>query len=157
MQARSSCRFPLLLLLVVLLLAPATRAAEFPKGELTIETAGGARHAFQIEIAVTPAQRAQGLMFRTSLAPNAGMLFVYETEGQIAMWMKNTFISLDMVFISRRGEILRIAERTEPHSTATIPSGRPAKGVLELSAGTAAELGIAPGDRILHPAFGTGP
>ena len=159
MLAGSKSRFSLLslVLAVVLLWGPAAAAVEFPEGQLTIATAGGARHAFRIEIAVTPAQRAQGLMFRTELAPNAGMLFIYESEGQVAMWMKNTFVSLDMLFISRRGEILRIAERTVPHSTATIPSGQPAKGVLEVPAGTAARLGIAPGDRVLHPAFGTGP
>ena len=158
MQAGSPSRLLLALLFVAaLLLPPAAGAVEFPRGELTIATAGGARHAFRIEIAVTPAQRAQGLMYRTELAPDAGMLFVDESEGQIAMWMKNTFVSLDMLFLSRRGEILRIAERTVPHSTATIPSGSPVKGVLEVPAGTAARLGIAPGDRVLHPAFGSSP
>lgn len=159
MQARRFSRLSLVLVVLgaTLLWGPVAGAVEFPEGELTIATAGGARHDFRIEIAVTPAQRAQGLMYRTELAPDAGMLFVYESEGQIAMWMKNTFVSLDMLFISRRGEILRIAERTVPHSTATIPSGGLVKGVLEVPAGTAARLGIAPGDRVLHPAFGTGP
>ncbi len=158
----AACRALSRILLLVALLVPAslgpTRAeVEFPEGDLAIITAGGARHDFRIELAVTPDQRAQGLMHREALAPDAGMLFVYARPGEIAMWMKNTLISLDMLFISAEGEISRIAERTEPLSLATIESGSPAKGVLELPAGTAARLGIRPGDRILHPAFGSSP
>jgi len=149
------------LLLIVLMVPAATRPTvadiEFPEGDLAIVTASGARHDFRIELAVTPDQRAQGLMHRKALAPDAGMLFVYARSGDVAMWMKNTLISLDMLFISAEGEILRIAERTEPLSLATIQSGSPAKGVLEIAAGTAARLGIRPGDRILHPAFGSSP
>ena len=150
-----------ILLLVVLMVPAATRPSiagiEFPEGDLAILTADGARHDFRIELAVTPDQRAQGLMHRETLAPDAGMLFVYARPGELAMWMKNTLISLDMMFISAEGEIVRIAERTVPLSLATIESGSPAKGVLEVPAGTAARLGIRPGDRILHPAFGSSP
>ena len=120
-------------------------------------TVTGARHDFRIELAVTPEQRAQGLMHRRSLAPDAGMLFVYARTREVAMWMKNTFVSLDMLFISAEGEVVRIAERTEPLSLTTIRSGSPVKGVLEVVAGTVARLGIRPGDRILHPAFGSTP
>ncbi len=150
-----------ILLLVVLMVPAATRPTiaeiEFPEGDLAIVTADGARHDFRIELAVTPDQRAQGLMHRKALAPDAGMLFVYARPGEVAMWMKNTLISLDMMFISAEGEIVRIAERTVPLSLATIESGSPAKGVLEVPAGTAARLGIRPGDQILHPAFGSSP
>ena len=150
-----------ILLLVVLMVPAATRwsiaGIEFPEGDLAILTADGGRHDFRIELAVTPDQRAQGLMHRETLAPDAGMLFVYARPGELAMWMKNTLISLDMMFISAEGEIVRIAERTVPLSLATIESGSPAKGVLEVPAGTAARLGIRPGDRILHPAFGSSP
>ena len=124
-----------ILLLVVLMVPVATRPTfaeiEFPEGDLAIVTADGARHDFRIELAVTPDQRAQGLMHRKALAPDAGMLFVYARPGEVAMWMKNTLISLDMMFISAEGEIVRIAERTVPLSLATIESGSPAKGVLE--------------------------
>ena len=136
---------------------PAAADVGFPEGDLAIVTAGGARHDFRIELAVTPDQRAQGLMHRRSLAPDAGMLFVYARTREVAMWMKNTFVSLDMLFISAEGEVVRIAERTEPLSLTTIQSGSPVKGVLEVVAGTVARLGIRPGDRILHPAFGSSP
>ncbi|MCG8596881.1 MAG: DUF192 domain-containing protein [Kiloniellales bacterium] len=137
--------------------APATSSTDFPQGDLAIVTVTGARHDFRIELAVTPEQRAQGLMHRRSLAPDAGMLFVYARTREVAMWMKNTFVSLDMLFISAEGEVVRIAERTEPLSLTTIRSGSPVKGVLEVVAGTVARLGIRPGDRILHPAFGSTP
>ena len=149
------------LVLVALMALAVTRPGladvGFPEDDLAIVTAGGARHDFRIELAVTPEQRSQGLMHRKTLAPDAGMLFVYARPGEVAMWMKNTFISLDMLFISAEGEVVRIAERTEPLSLTTIRSGSPVKGVLEVVAGTAARLGIRPGDRILHPAFGASP
>lgn len=149
-------------LVLVALMAPAvTRPGlsdiGFPEGDLAIVTAGGVRHDFRIELAVTPEQRSQGLMHRKTLAADAGMLFVYSRSREVAMWMKNTFVSLDMLFISAEGEVVRIAERTEPLSLTTIQSGSPVKGVLEVVAGTVARLGIQPGDRILHPAFGASP
>lgn len=158
----TACRALSRILLLVVLMVPAAMRPtiaeiEFPEGDLAIVTADGARHDFRIELAVTPDQRAQGLMHRKALAPDAGMLFVYARPGEVAMWMKNTLISLDMMFISAEGEIVRIAERTVPLSLATIESGSPAKGVLEVPAGTAARLGIRPGDQILHPAFGSSP
>ena len=124
--------------------------------ELTIEGAAG-RHRFQVELATTPEQRMQGLMFREALAPDAGMLFVYAGERPVGMWMKNTLIPLDMLFIDGAGRIVNIAERTVPGSLETIPSAGPVKGVLELNGGTAARLGIMPGDRVVHPMFQAGP
>ena len=110
-------------------------------------------HVFDVEMAVTPQQRSTGLMYRKELAPGRGMLFDFEGEGPIAMWMKNTYVSLDMIFIRADGRIARIAENTTPLSEQTIPSGAPVKAVLEVVAGTAKRLGIAPGDRVAHRIF----
>lgn len=129
--------------------------AEPATGELTIATAAGGRHRFTIEIAATPAERAQGLMFREEMAPDHGMLFDFHTEQDVSFWMRNTPLSLDMIFIDGRGGIVRIARDTTPFSEAAIPSRRPVRAVLEVLAGTAARLGIAEGDRVLHPIFGS--
>lgn len=92
-------------------------------------------------------------MFRRSLDPDHGMIFPYEPSRDVAFWMKNTLIPLDMIFIRADGRILRIAENTEPLSTRIISSGGLAKGVLEVIAGTAQKYGIQPGDRVAHPLF----
>jgi uncharacterized membrane protein (UPF0127 family) len=126
----------------------------FEKSPLAIETAGG-RVDFTVELAVTTAQRAQGLMYRRKLARDAGMLFDYGQTQRAAMWMKNTYIPLDMLFIAEDGRVVRIAERTIPHSLAVIGSGEPVRAVLELKGGSAAHLGIKPGDRVRHELFGT--
>lgn len=126
--------------------------ATFDRSELTI-VSGAKRHPFQIELALNGEQMAQGLMFRRQLAPDAGMLFLHPQERDLAMWMKNTFIPLDMIFIAADGRITRIAARTVPQSLATISSEGPALAVLEVNAGAAERLGIKPGDRVEHPAF----
>ena len=141
-----------LVLLAWLAPAAAQAPASFGRGALDIQTAGG-RHHFTVEIATTQEQWSYGLMFRRALPADAGMLFVYEDDHEIQMWMKNTLIPLDMIFIKADGTILRIAERTVPQDLTTIPSQGPARGVLEVNGGTAARLGIRPGDRVLHPAF----
>ncbi|WP_420130988.1 DUF192 domain-containing protein [Rhodopseudomonas sp.] len=110
-------------------------------------------HVFSVEIATTEKERETGLMYRKELADGQGMLFDFRPEQQVSMWMKNTYISLDMIFIRADGRILRIAENTEPMSTRIIASGGPVAGVLEVAAGTAKKLGIAPGDRVGHPLF----
>ena len=125
----------------------------FGQGELSIETAKGDNHDFQVEIAETSEQRAQGLMFRRQMAGDAGMLFLFGGSKERAMWMKNTFIPLDMLFIDEAGEIVRIEQRTVPQSLRAIVSGQPVSAVLELNAGTTSRLGINPGDRVIHPAF----
>ena len=119
---------------------------------LWIVTESG-RYAFTVEVAATVAERARGLMFRRRLAPDAGMLFDYGDEQQVAMWMKNTFIPLDMLFIAGDGRIVNFAERTVPQSLAPIASAGPVRAVLEVNAGTVARLRIRPGDRVEHPIF----
>jgi len=126
--------------------------ASFEKSQLAI-VSGAKRHPFQIELAISPDQMAQGLMFRRQMAPDAGMLFVHPQERELSMWMKNTFLPLDMLFIAADGKITRIVARTVPQSLTTISSDGPAMAVLELNAGTAERLGIKPGDRVEHSAF----
>jgi uncharacterized membrane protein (UPF0127 family) len=108
----------------------------------------------EVEIAVTDEERAQGLMFRRELPEGRGMLFDFRGEGPVTMWMKNTYVSLDMFFIRADGTIARIAENTEPLSEAHIVSGAPVQAVLEVLAGTAKRLGIRAGDKVGHRIFG---
>jgi uncharacterized membrane protein (UPF0127 family) len=119
---------------------------------LEIVTKSGVQ-VFSVEMATTEEEKTTGMMYRKELPDGKGMLFDFSPEQQVSMWMKNTFISLDMIFIRADGRILRIAENTEPQSTRIIPSGGLAKGVLEVIAGTAKKYGIAPGDRVGHPLF----
>jgi uncharacterized membrane protein (UPF0127 family) len=130
--------------------AAAARAADMNTVEIVGKTGV---HVFQVELAVNDAQRAQGLMDRKELPEGRGMLFDFQREQDVAFWMKNTYIPLDMIFIRANGRILRIAENTTPLSEQMIPSGGPVRGVLEVIGGTARRLGIAPGDRVAHPFF----
>lgn len=123
-----------------------------PLEALTVVTASG-RHVFQVEVMRTPEQRARGLMFRRFMPADRGMLFDFEQTAPVSMWMQNTYIPLDMVFIRADGTVARIAEQTEPLSTRTIPSGEPVLSVLEVNGGVAARIGLKPGDRIEHPLF----
>jgi len=128
--------------------------AKMRRDKLTIEpAAGGAGHVFDIEVASSEQEKRLGLMFRTAIGGSEGMLFPYPAEREISMWMHNTYISLDMVFIRANGTIARIEERAEPLSDRVIESGAAVAAVLELQAGTAARLGIKPGDRINYPLF----
>jgi len=134
---------------------PAASAAEelaFPVSPLTIETSRG-RFQFMVEMAETPSTWKQGLQNRQSMAPDAGMLFNYHQPREATMWMKDTLISLDMLFIDERGTVINIAERTQPMSLDVISSAGPVLATLEVNAGTAARLGIRPGDRVLHAIF----
>ena len=147
-----------LLSLPLLLLAAAApvalaQLAQFPTAPLNIVTAGGP-HEFTVELATTPAQMEQGLMFRRSLAPDAGMLFDYMAPSMAMMWMKNTLIPLDMLFVDTQGRIVNIHERAVPGSLDTISAAAPVRAVIELNGGTAARLGIRPGDRVMFPIFG---
>ena len=113
------------------------------------------RHRFKLEMALTEKQQQRGLMFRRSLAPDAGMLFDYGSPQIITMWMRNTLIPLDMIFIGADGRIINIAERAVPGSLTAIASAGAARAVLEVNGGTASRLGIKPGDRVRHAIFGT--
>jgi uncharacterized membrane protein (UPF0127 family) len=110
-------------------------------------------HVFSVEVKRTPEEKAKGLMYRRELPEGRGMLFDFSPEQSVSMWMKNTYISLDMIFIAADGRIARIAENTTPESEAIIPARQPVRGVLEVIAGTAKKYGIAPGDRVAHPLF----
>jgi uncharacterized membrane protein (UPF0127 family) len=137
--------------------APLTSIAQgfatFNRSKLRVVTKSG-KHEFIVEIAVTDRQHAQGLMFRQSLAKNAGMLFDYKVPTSITMWMKNTFIPLDMIFIGNDGRVINVVQRAIPFSESVISSHGKARGVLEVNGGTASRLGIMPGDKILHGIFG---
>lgn len=121
----------------------------FEHSTLKIESADTV-HSFEIEIATNDEQRARGLMFRNEMAPDAGMLFLYRRDRVLTMWMANTYLPLDMLFIGSDGRIVRIAENTIPLSRTTISSRNRARAVLELNAGTARRLGINAGDRVVY-------
>jgi uncharacterized protein len=132
------------------LTGPLARAATIQPLEIVTKTGV---HVFSVEMATTEEEKTTGLMYRKELADGKGMLFDFSPEQEVSMWMKNTYISLDMIFIRADGRILRIAQNTEPMSTRIIPSNGLAKGVLEVIAGTAQKYGIEPGDRVGHPLF----
>jgi uncharacterized membrane protein (UPF0127 family) len=128
--------------------------AKMRQDKLTIEpSAGGPRHDFDIEIASSEQEKQLGLMYRTTLGDRQGMLFPYPTERSISMWMHNTYIALDMVFIRSDGTISRIEESAEPLSDRVISSGSAVAAVLELAGGATARLGIKPGDKVRYPLF----
>ena len=153
---RIAGRRPPVRLWLVLIAAVASCAFATAKGAtlqpLEIVTRNGVQ-VFSVEMATTEEEKATGLMYRKELADGKGMLFDFSPPQEVSMWMKNTYISLDMIFIRADGRILRIAENTEPMSTRIISSGGLAKGVLEVIAGTAKKYGIEPGDRVGHPLF----
>jgi uncharacterized membrane protein (UPF0127 family) len=130
----------------------AANAAPSPLPRAPLRIVSGERtHLFQVEIAQTPEEQAQGLMFRRSLAADAGMLFPFNPPRPAGFWMKNTFIPLDMIFIAPGGTIERIAANTVPHSEENVSSRGEVIAVLELAGGRAAELGLKEGDRVIWP------
>ncbi|MBP2303457.1 DUF192 domain-containing protein [Azospirillum picis] len=138
-------------LLLLVAAVPAAALESFQKSKLTIETAGGGKFRFDVELALTQQQQAQGLMFRQSMPADAGMLFVYDRTQQASFWMKNTLIPLDMLFIAADGRIVNIHERAVPGSLDSVNSDGPVKAILELNGGMAARLGVHPGDRVVSP------
>ena len=157
-SSRTALRVPLLQFTTWLALAgvlwvlPSFNARAASIQTLEIVSKSGV-HVFSVEMATTEEEKTTGLMYRKELAEGKGMLFDFTPEQEVSMWMKNTYIPLDMIFIRADGRILRIAENTEPLSTRIISSRGPAKGVLEVIAGTAQKYGIAAGDRVAHPLF----
>jgi uncharacterized membrane protein (UPF0127 family) len=135
------------------LLAPSqARAQDQALEKLTVVTSTG-RHVFQVEVMRKPEDLARGLMFRRTMAANRGMLFDFGEVKPVAMWMRNTYLPLDMVFIDQHGVVANVAENTEPLSEANIVSVRPVLSVLEVNAGTARRIGLKPGDRVEHSLF----
>ncbi|MGH7107851.1 MAG: DUF192 domain-containing protein [Acetobacteraceae bacterium] len=130
---------------------------KLPTEELVITGAGGARHVFHVEVARTPEQQITGLMFRKSVAADGGMLFPWGRPIESKMWMKNTLIPLDMVFIKADGTIGHIAEETVPESLAIVSSDGPVVATLELKGGITGKLGILVGDHVQSQALGTAP
>ncbi|MCX7341163.1 MAG: DUF192 domain-containing protein [Hyphomicrobiales bacterium] len=153
-MGRAALRVAIVLQLCCAALAAGLAAASAQALEkLTLVTASG-RHSFQVEVMRTPDERARGLMFRRFLPADRGMLFDFQRSEPVSMWMQNTYISLDMVFIRADGTVARVAERTEPLSTRTIPSGEPVLSVLEINGGIAEKIGLKPGDKVEHGLFG---
>jgi len=115
---------------------------------------GDTEHAFTVEVAVTDAEVAQGMMYRDDMAEDVGMIFDLGSPRIPSFWMKNTRISLDLLFISPDGEVLAIAHNAAPHSLRQLTPGVPAKAVLELKGGQSAARGIEPGATVRHPVLG---
>jgi uncharacterized membrane protein (UPF0127 family) len=125
----------------------------FPSANLEISEGNKVKHVFKVWLADTPQRQAQGLMFVRALPDLRGMLFAYPQPKALSMWMKNTYIPLDMVFIDDHGRIEQIVEQTTPHSLDIIRSNEPALAVLEIAGGEAKRLGIHAGQHISHPAL----
>jgi uncharacterized membrane protein (UPF0127 family) len=139
--------------LIFLAVASSPPGAQEALEKLEIVTATGT-YPFSVEVMRTPEQLEKGLMFRRYMPDNRGMLFDFKSEQPVAFWMKNTYLPLDMIFISKAGKIVSIAENAEPLSEKLIPSGAPVSGVLEVNAGTAARIQVKPGDTVRASIFG---
>jgi uncharacterized membrane protein (UPF0127 family) len=140
------------MLVAVSLVASSPEAGSAEQQILEIASKTGV-HVFSVELAVTDEERSRGLMFRRSVPDSYGMLFDFKRDQEVTMWMRNTYVSLDMIFIQSDGRIRRIAENTETESDKIIPSGGQVRAVLEVAAGTARKLGIEAGDRVATPIF----
>ncbi|WP_117191388.1 DUF192 domain-containing protein [Rhizobium terrae] len=126
----------------------------FPRDELSIKTAAGQTYKFSIELAMTDAQREHGLMYRKEMAPDHGMLFDFGQPRRVSMWMENTILPLDMLFIQGDGTISHIRENAVPYSRDIIDSQGLVKFVLEINAGRARALGIRVGDKVISKRIG---
>lgn len=134
--------------------ADAMPLSSFPKESIAVETRSARRHVFEAWRAETPEQREQGLMFVKQMGADEAMIFIYEPAQYVAMWMKNTFLPLDMLFVDDRGCVVNVKERAKPQSLDTIAAGAPVALVVELNAGTIAARGIHKGDRVIRPGAG---
>jgi uncharacterized membrane protein (UPF0127 family) len=147
--ARATAALQALVAVFFVLIPP---AFALPRSDLLVETASS-QFRFEVEVADDPTERSEGLMYRETMADNAGMLFLYPAPQQVQFWMKNTPMSLDIVFVRADGTIARIAERTTPFSEDMIPSGEEVSAVLEVKAGMMHQLGVRVGDRLKHPTY----
>lgn len=138
-------------ILVLSLLLPLPALAD--DSQLVVRS-GEVEHAFTVEVVDTPEDRAQGLMFRTELGPDAGMLFDFHEARPVSFWMRNTLIPLDMIFIRSDGTIANIKVEAEPLDLTSVPSDGPVEFVLEIAGGRSEELGIAAGDTVAHERIG---
>jgi uncharacterized protein len=136
--------------------SPGQQNSGLPVTHIVIDTRNGPA-AFDVEVAADDASREHGLMYRTKLAPNAGMLFDFKKEGYRTFWMKNTPLPLDMIFIKADGTISTISEDTIPYSEDSVPSSEPVRAVLEINGGRSRALGIEPGDKVHAANFGNSP
>lgn len=155
-QRRAAQWAALLFSAALIAVLPASADSGMRVERLQVVAADGHEVPIDVELAQEPKEKALGLMFRTELGDHNGMLFPYEEPRELSMWMHNTYIPLDMVFIRPDGVIHRIEERAEPMSDRVISSEGPVSAVLELAGGAAGRLGIKAGDRIRYPLFGTG-
>jgi uncharacterized membrane protein (UPF0127 family) len=144
-------------LVLAVAVAPAAARAQsavvFPRSRAEIVTRAGARHGLSIELASSPDQLTQGLMYRRNLAADAGMLFDFGMVKPVSMWMRNTLIPLDMLFLAADGRVVGIHQRAVPGSLEVISAPEPVRGVLEVNGGTVQRLGLAVGDQVIHPTF----
>jgi uncharacterized membrane protein (UPF0127 family) len=150
--------FSLILVVGLLILSSplplsAQQDVEFERDTLSIVARRGDVFEFNVELAETSEQKSRGLMFRREMADNEGMLFLHRRDRVLTMWMANTFLPLDMLFIERDGTIARIEENTIPQSRDVISSRKRVRAVLELNAGTARNLGISAGDKVVYERF----
>lgn len=130
--------------------ASASQNIDSPEETLTIQVSETQARQFRVHLARSAEERSRGLMYVRKMPADVGMLFLYTTPSRVSMWMKNTYISLDIIFVGPDGRIIRIARNAEPHSLASISSGGPTIAVLELNAGVSEKLGLAEGQRVLH-------
>ncbi|MCJ8510201.1 DUF192 domain-containing protein [Rhizobium lemnae] len=142
-----------LLALFLCSVSPSSAQLKFPTEQLIIQTATGPQ-VFTVEVAVDGPQRQQGLMFREKMAADAGMLFDFGSPREVAMWMKNTLIPLDMLFIDEKGIVRKIHEGAKPHDETPLSSGGPVKYVLELNGGAVEARNIAVGNKVVSPQIG---
>jgi len=140
------------ILAVVMLLAPAVLSAQAAHDKLTIMTSGGA-HDFDVDVMRSQADLEKGLMFRKSIPADYGMLFDFQREQTIMMWMKNTFVPLDMIFMDKTGKVVGIIANAAPLSEKILTVAAPTDAVLEVRGGTAARIGLKLGDKVRDPIF----
>ncbi|HEU0117005.1 MAG TPA: DUF192 domain-containing protein [Alphaproteobacteria bacterium] len=136
---------------------PPGKGPEFPKAELDVLRADGTSIHYHVEVATTLEQEMFGLMFRKYMPQDHGMIFIYNPPQQVSMWMKDTYIPLDMLYVRADGTIEKIITEAQPLNYTPLSSDEPVHGVIELNAGEVAREGLKKGDKIVFPGFGQNP